>query len=182
MKEKIFLNPIKITPALMRELERRTLIRAIKPTKKLLATRTTTGTVDIFYTAPRASGTHKLIGVGKRTLAVKMMVHPANEDFILINPTNIKYKSLYIIIARDKRVAFEKKARSGDISEKDFFTVDWEYNNPATCVFTMLKDTVHCEVTVPGPGQHPVFFVAEPSQLTANYVNIYMRELIVQTA
>jgi hypothetical protein len=173
---------MKVSPAVIRELEKFELIRALAPTDKILNTRTATGAVDTFYRTKPTHGTHKLIGIGKRSLTAKLCTHPDNEDFIMINPTDKKYKKLFIIMARDKRAAFEKKARAGKLSEKDFFTVEWEYNNPKTCVFTMLKDTVHCEVTVPGPGQHPVFFVTEPSQLTSNYVNIYMRELVVQTA
>lgn len=179
---KTYLKTVKVTPDLMRDLEKRGLIRALAPTDKILNTRTETGAVDTFYQTKPAQGTHKMIGIGKRSLTVQLCTHPDNEDFIMINPTEKKYKPLYIIIARDKRAAFEKKARAGKLSAKDFFTVEWEYNNPKTCVFTMLKDTVHCEVTVPGPGQHPVFFITEPSQLMSNYVNIYMCELLVQTA
>ncbi|MGA2091300.1 MAG: hypothetical protein ABSH12_07575 [Endomicrobiales bacterium] len=182
MQTKIFLKPVKITPTLLRALQRRGLIRALAPTNKILNTRTATGAVDTFYRTKSVYGTHKLIGIGKRSLKIKLCTHPACEDFIVINPTEIKYKPLYIIIARHKRAALEKKARSGKLSAKDFFTVEWEYNNPRTCVFTMLADTVHCEVTAPGPGQHPVFFVTEPSQLPLNYVNIYTCELDVQTA
>jgi hypothetical protein len=180
MDTKIYLTPVRSTPALLRSLEKLGLVRAISPTAKLLGTRTATGAVDTFYRTKPAYGTHKLIGVGKRSLAVKLCTHPENEDFILVNPTEKKYKPLFIIIARDKRGAFIKKARGGTLCAKDFFTVEWRFNDPKTCVFTMLKDTVHCEVTIPGPGQHPVFFVTEPSQLTSNYVNIYMRELVVK--
>lgn len=179
MKQTIVLTPRKITPSLLRMLARRGLVRPLLPTKKVLNTRTKTGAVDTCYRGRPAYGTHKVIAVGKRTLRVKLYTHPDNEDFLLINPTKKIYKPLYIVIARDKRPVFERKARAGILTPRDFFVGEWTFNDPRTCAFTMLRDTVHCEITVPGPGQHPVFFVTEPSHLPSNYVSIYARELVI---
>lgn len=164
----ILLAPVRATSALFDRLEQRGLIRMIKPTKKTLATRTRTGAVDAFYVTAPAYGTHTLISVGKRSTEIRLGSHPDNEEFILINTTRLRYKPLFLVLALDKRPAFMKKMRAGTLCANDLLAVELLFNDPLTCVFCMLKDTVHCEITLPGAGQHPVFFVSEPSRLKTN--------------
>ena len=57
------------------------------------------------------------------------------------------------------------KLKKDRLTEDDFIAVVFEHNDHKTCIFTMLRDTVHCEVALPGAGEGPVFFVAEPSRL-----------------
>lgn len=164
----IALSPIKSSLPLFERLEQRGLIRTLAPTKKTLSTRTLTGAVDAFYTSAAPYGSHTLLCIGKRSTSVKLCSHPDNEEFILLNNTGLRYKPLYLIIALDKRPAFVKKLRAGTLCADDLVAVELAFNDPRTCVFCMLKDTVHCEITLPGPGQHPVFFVSEPSRLKSH--------------
>jgi hypothetical protein len=161
----IYLTPVPLTPRALAFLEKKKLVRRLLPTRKLLGTRTGTGAIDTFYRSAKAYGTHMLIGVGKRSTEVKLGSHPGNEEFILINPAQRSYKPLYLVIALEKRAAFERRAARRALSARDLRVFECVFNDPRACVFTLLKDTVHCEVTVPGRGQHPVFFVAEPSRL-----------------
>lgn len=170
MKTKIVLKPQKASAKLFDFLEKQKLIKIIKPSRSALETKTKTGTVARFYTSSVKSGSHTLICVGKRATEIKLSWHEDNEDFFLINPTNIKYKKLYLIIAKLKKTDFLKKFSSGNITEKDFLAVELEFNNPKLSFFTMLKNAVHCEITDNKNGQHPVFFVAEPSHLKDNKI------------
>lgn len=165
MMRTIYLDPVPLSPRVLSSLERKKLVRRLLPTQKLLTTRARTGTIDTFYCSEKEHGSHKLIGIGKRATEIKLGHHPDNEEFLLINPTQRSFKPLYLVIALDKQAAFERKAAEGQLTARDLLAVECTFNDPRTCVFTLLKGTVHCEVTEPGRKQHPVFFVVEPSLL-----------------
>jgi hypothetical protein len=166
----ISLSPIKMTPELLSGLEKRGLVRTLRPTKKIIATRAKTGAVDTFYASEPENGTHKLLCIGKRSTQIKLSYHTDNEEFILVNTTRYHFKPLYLIIGLHKSKVMEQKFRDMTITAADFMAIELEYNNPFTCFFTLLKHTVHCEVTTSGNGMHPIFFVTEPSKLKMNYI------------
>lgn len=165
MKKEILLTPLKASLSLFLDLEKKKLIRLIRPDRKTLETKTKTGAVSRFYTSSRESGTHTLMSVGKRTETVKLSCHDGNEDFLLINPSGLKFKKLYLVISLYKKNALLKKIASQTLSSGDFLAVELKFNDPELSFFIMLKNTVHCELTCGGSGQHPVFFVSEPSNL-----------------
>ena len=160
------LKPINITPKIAASLEHRGLIRLFKPTAKALRTGQGKCVVDKIYSTARRFGTHKLICVGKNETRITLTTHPDNEDFIVINPSNHKFKPLYLIIGLDETRNLERKAKAGKLDTRDFIALRLKYNDPKTSVFTMLKDTIHCEVTIAGKGTAPVFFVTEPSDFS----------------
>lgn len=161
----IELRPVKLTQELMASLEKRGLVRALKPTAKALNTRSKTGAVSVLYRADARYGGHQLICIGKRATAVRLQVHPDNEDVLVLNPTPRRYKPLYLVLAFPRRALFERKLKAAKLNVKDFVAVELVYNDPALSAFTVLKNTVHTEVTTEGAGMHPVFFVAEPARL-----------------
>ena len=75
-----------------------------------------------------------------------------------------------MVLSLLKKGAFLKALSGGTLSAKDLTAVKLCYNDPDTMIFTILKNTVHCEITDPGPGRHPVFFVTEPSRLAMNQI------------
>jgi hypothetical protein len=66
-------------------------------------------------------------------------------------------------LLKHKKLA--EKLKKGRLKAEDFIALTFEHNDHQTCIFTMLRETVHCEVALPGQGTGPVFFVAEPSRL-----------------
>ena len=168
MKKEIVLNPVKATLKLFEDLEKRKLIKLIKPSKAALETKTKTGIASRVYVSKPEYGTHSLMCVGKRTRNIRLSWHDDNEDFILINPSNLKFKPLYLIISVLKKNLFLKKFYSGKLDGKDLLAVELEFNNPKLSFWTMLKHSVHCEITNNSKGRHPVFFVSEPSKLKDN--------------
>ena len=168
MKKEIILKPVKASVNFFEALEKRKLIKLLRPSKNALETKTKTGAVSRFYTSQQKSGTHTLLCVGKRSTEIRLSWHEDNEDFILLNPLNIKFKKLYLIVSLLKKNDFLKKFNSGSLNAKDLAAVEMEFNNPEFSFFTMLKNTVHCEITDNEKGQHPVFFVSEPSKLKDN--------------
>ena len=170
MKKEILLKPEKVSEKLFLKLEKLKLIKLIRPTKKTLETKTKTGAVSRFYTSSPKSGSHTIMSVGKRSEKIRFSWHNDNEDFLLLNPENLKFKKLYLIVSYLKKKDFLKKLISETLSEKDFTAVELEFNNPKLSFFIMLKNTVHCEITKKTKGQHPVFFVSESSRLKDNKI------------
>jgi hypothetical protein len=166
----ITLKPVKSSTKVFNFLEKKGLISVIKPTEKAIKTRTKTGTVDILYTSNKKFGSHRLMCIGKRTKKVQLCYHFDNEDFMFINPSNTDYQKLYLVFALDKINAFNKKLSENLLTGKDFVAVEIVYNDPKLSFFTMLKKTVHCEVVKDEDKQHPVFFVAESSNLKNNKI------------
>ncbi|MFA6321469.1 MAG: hypothetical protein WCY36_06415 [Candidatus Omnitrophota bacterium] len=160
------------TQKVLAGLERRGLIQTFKPTARSLRVREGNCVVEKIYSTSPRFGTHKLICVGKNETNVALTTHPDNEDFFIINPVGCKFKPLYLIIGLGGQGAIEKKARLGQLREHDFLAICLKYNDPKVCAFTMLKNTPHCEVTLPGPGRAPVFFVTEPSRFKMDLVNL----------
>lgn len=181
MKKEIKLKPVRASLDLFEDFEKRKLIKLLRPPKNIVETKTKTGAVSRFYTSRAEFGTHTLMCVGKRTTDIRLSWHEDNEDFLLINPLNMKFKSLYLIISTLKKNDFLKKINSGRLTEKDLAAVELEFNNPVLSFFTMLKNTVHCEVTDTKNGQHPVFFVTEPSKLKDNKITTRLCNITLST-
>ena len=117
----IEIKPIRSSAGGLKLLEARGLIRLLKPTAKVMNTRTKTGAVDYLYkTAPKYGG-HALLGVGKRNTMIEFSWHPGNEDFILINPGRIKYKPLYFVASFLKAGNFMNALRKGRLEEERFY-------------------------------------------------------------
>lgn len=164
------LKPVTMTPAVLRRLEKRGLVAAFKPTPASLRVKEGDCVVDkVYSTAPRF-GTHKLICIGKNETAIGLTTHPDNEDFFVINPGGHKFKPLFLIVGLDTPRNLEKKAKAGRLGGRDVMALRLRYDRPETCAFTMLKDTPHCEVTLPGKGKAPVFFVTEPNDFAMSSV------------
>jgi hypothetical protein len=177
----IKLKPIKSSIKVFNFLEKKGLISVLKPTNKAIKTKTRTGTVDILYTSNKNFGSHRLMCIGKRTKKVQLSYHLDNEDLLFINPLNTDYQKLYLVFALDKIDVFSKKFAKNMLTEKDFIAIEIVYNNPSLSFFTVLKKTVHCEVVKDEDKQHPVFFVAESSNLKNNKIkhkdlNIFVGE------
>jgi hypothetical protein len=162
----ILLEPIKPTPATLKILEKRKLIRTFTPTKNIINTTREKGAVDILYSSAPQHGGHKLICVRTNNFSkFKLNSHSDNEEFIIINTTKLKFKPLYLVVGLHKHKIIQNKIRKGVLSSKDFIVLDLKFNDPHTCVFTMLKDTPHCEITKKGFGNGPIFFVTEPTKM-----------------
>ena len=173
------LKPVNVTPAILSRFERSGLIRVFRPTKKALNARKEKCVVEkIYSTAPRF-GTHKLICVGKNETKIVLTTHPDNEDFIIINSTDYKFKPLYLIIGLGSKKDLEQKARIGRLKKQDIVALHLKYNDPKTCAFTMFKNIPHCEVTIPGKSQCPVFFVTEPNNFEMRKVELYKYQLVL---
>ncbi|MDR1941662.1 MAG: hypothetical protein LBQ47_04990 [Endomicrobium sp.] len=177
MKKEIILKPVKASEKLFKDFEKKKLIKLFRPTLKTISTKTKTGAVSRLYSSRKIFGTHSLMCVGKRTTDIRLSYHDDNEDLILLNPLGMKFKKLYFIVSALKKTQFLKKFLSGLLSPKDLTAVELEFNDPALSFFTVLKGTVHCEITDASKKQHPIFFVSEPSRLKDNKLSAFLYDI-----
>ncbi|MCX5707556.1 MAG: hypothetical protein NTY14_01025 [Candidatus Omnitrophica bacterium] len=162
------LVPQKATPRILAYLEKKKLIRTLKPPRAVAVSQAKNGAMDTIYCSNPRWGAHKLICVKKNSPEISLNFHPENEEFIIINNNGTSYRPLCIVMGLLKQKELLKKLREDKLNKDDFIAVVFEHNDHKTCIFTMLSDTVHCEIALPGKGQGPVFFVAEPSRLKLN--------------
>ena len=154
-------------------LERRKLIRRLVPLKKVRKVKPGKDIVETIYVSKPEFGSHKLICVGKNMTELNLTSHPDNEEFILMDPKRSKRdKPLILLVGLSKDVIIEKKARAGQLTERDILALRVRYNDPALSLFTMLAGAPHWEATLPGKGTAPVFFVTEPSRLGMKYLDL----------
>jgi hypothetical protein len=169
----IRLKPVDATAKMFRRLEKRGLIRTLRPTARVLRRTGKNGLVDTIYSSPVEHGTHKLICVRSDNAGrIALNSHPHHEEFLLINNTGRKLKPVMMVIGLRKHNEIEKKARAGSLSAADFLFMRLKYNDHRTSVFTMLKDTPHCEMSEPGAGRPSIFFVSEPTNLPMHHVDM----------
>jgi len=171
------LKPQKLTYKTLLMLEKKGLIKTFTPPKNVLNTKKDKDSVNILYKTLPKYGTHKLICVAKNLTQITLNTHPDNEDFIIINPTNYKFKPLYLIIGLYNYKIIENKAKNDTLTTNDILALELVYNNPKLSLFTMLKGTPHCEITKEGLRKPPVFFVTEPTNLTWHILNIHKYHL-----
>jgi len=180
--EIIKLKPVEATGEILSFLEKRSLIRTCKATPRILRHRKEGCLVEKIYETSPKFGTHKLICVGMNSLEIRLNSHPDNEEFIVINTDAHKFKPLYLIIGLHKQEVLENKAKNKKLSAKDFLALRLKYNDPETSVFTMLKNTAHCEITLAGSKIPPVFFVTEPSKITMRCIDTHHYRLELYSA
>ncbi|MCX7927399.1 MAG: hypothetical protein N2606_04610 [Candidatus Omnitrophica bacterium] len=173
------LIPQQVTSRILTLLERKKLIKTLIPSQKILNCNAPQGALEVIYKSCHRYGSHKLICVKKNSEHIRLTYHGDNEEFILVNPNGHVYRPLYIVIALDKKDVLLRKIKNRCLSSRDFMCLVMDYHNPMTTVFTMLKDTVHCEVTSKGRGRGPVFFVSEPSRLKAHTVRTPGYQLLI---
>ena len=164
-KKILNLQPQKVSASLLSLLEEKGLIKLLKPTNRI-ENNPQRDAVDLIYSSAPEFGPHKLICVRKNVTDIAFAVHSENEEIILINMTGKKFKPLFLIVGLDQVDVFEEKIKKGVLSEKDIMVLELEYNKYDTCIFTVLKNVPHYEVTTRGDADEaPVFYVTEPASM-----------------
>ncbi|MBN1493971.1 MAG: hypothetical protein JW938_07480 [Candidatus Omnitrophica bacterium] len=167
----ITLQPQRLTKNDLLDLEVRGLVRTIRP-PHAITIKPEVDMVTPLYVCDERSGPHQLICVRKNQTTVRLTRHSDNEEVIFLNPHEARYRPLYLVIAYHSYDVLQEKAHAGTLSQEDFRAFTIPFNDPETLIFAILKDTPHCEVTAPGPGEAPVFYVTEPASMTMDYVDL----------
>jgi hypothetical protein len=178
MVDKIHLTPIEMTPQIMQELEDRGLIIRLCPGHHVLEPKENETLNKKLYSSAVEYGPHMLITVTVNWYELAAFgTHDENEEFILIGKPDTK--PLYLVISKCMRQELDAKISSRTLSADDFWAIQVKFNDPLVSFFTMLKNVPHGEMTTPGSGEPPSFYVTEPMNNTLNQTNFNFYKLQV---
>jgi hypothetical protein len=180
MMKTITLTSQKLTKAILEDLEKRGLVAILRPTPRIKAN-PDLDCAEPLYISAAAAGPHQLLAVRKNVTQIRLTFHNDNEEVIFLKPPQASFKPLFLVIGLHSMKEFQTKAAQGTLTERDVLALTVTMNDPETAVFTILKDTVHCEVTTAGQGEAPVFYVSEPSAMTMRYVDLKETSFLIKT-
>lgn len=175
----LFLKPQPITKQTLEELDRKGLIQLFKPTEKTLHLPEGENLGDNIYVSEAAYGPHKLIAVGINQSGLRMGYHPDNEEFFLPDH-GTDVKPVYLVISHLREAEFRQKDLAGSLSETDFTCLSLYPCPRGAEMFTMLKETIHCEATIPGEGKLGCFYVTEAADLPETWVDLECTDLRIK--
>ena len=170
LRTEIILKPQLLTHEILKTLEIRGLISQLSPTD-LISSNPDYDAVDTMYTSEPESGAHKLICVRKNQTDIRLTVHSENEEVIFLNQTDTVFKPLYLIISLLRYNELNQKLLAGELTADDVMALEVNFNDPYTSVFTILKDTPHCEITIPGTDPAPIFYVTESAEIAMQTID-----------
>lgn len=172
----VTLKPQSISVELLEKLERQGLIMLFRPTEKTLMAAEGENVAEELYISDEKFGPHKLISVGVNKTMIRLGMHPDHEEFLL--PCHGKnVKPMFLIVCHLGEEEIRKKDQLGALTEEDFTCISCYPAPRGAEMFTMLKNTVHCEATIPGEGEVGCFFVTEPRDLTVEWIDLEKSEL-----
>ena len=173
------LIPRAISKEALMELDARGLVMVFKPTELTLNPPGEDNVGEALYVSDPAYGPHRLIAVGVNKSHVRLGVHGDNEEF-LIPEQDEDVKPVYLVICHLPEAEIGRQDREGRLTESDFTCLSLYPAPRGAEMFTMLKGTVHCEATMPGPGKIGCFYVTESSDLNVNWVDLENTEIVIQ--
>ncbi|HOW71471.1 MAG TPA: hypothetical protein PKY77_12780 [Phycisphaerae bacterium] len=160
----ITLRAQKATPELMENLERRGLLRRLVPSEKARTVSENDQFVERVELAAEDTGPWQMLVVAcNRTKLDHLAAHGDAESWLFFaDPAS---KPLLYVLGTCPAAEFQAKAAEGDLTAGDFFILELQPNDPETSYFTVPGGVLHDELTYPGPGLGPIFYVPEPSRM-----------------
>ncbi len=170
--KRIEIRAEKATPELMEQMEKQGLLRRLKPSKACLSVNEGDQVVEQVELAKKDSGTWQMLAVAcNRFKLDHLAVHSDIESWLFFSadPTT---KPLLYVVATCPAEEFERKAKDGTLNSGDFIALEIQPNDQQTSFFTVPGGVFHDELTYPGAGVGPVFFVPEPSEMSHKSVSL----------
>lgn len=160
----IQLRAVAATPALLDDLEKRGLLRRLRPSAKALATAENDQVVEQVELARAESGPWQMLLVAcNRSRLTYLASHSDIESWLFF--AEPRSKPLLYIVATCPADEFRQKAEAGTLAADDFLALEIRPNDPHTSYFTVPAGVLHDELTYPGDGLAPIFWVPEPSEM-----------------
>jgi hypothetical protein len=162
--KRIQLQAQRATPAVMADLESRGLLRRLQPTPRAKVVPENEQVVERVELAAEGTGPWQMLVVAcNRNKLTCMSAHGDAESWLFFaDPAS---KPLLYMLGTCPVAEFQAKAAAGQLSPADFFVLELRPNDPQTSFFTVPGGVLHDELTYPGPGPAPVFYVPEPSRM-----------------
>jgi hypothetical protein len=179
MKCQIYLEPVRMTAAIMEDLEQRKLIFQLGSGRHELPSKWGEKLDRPVYDSDENYGGHRLLSVTvNRASLSDFATHPDNEDFLMLGDPSSK--PLYLVIALMQRAELIKKIENKTISSADFICLEVVWNDPNISFFTMLADIPHGETITAREGRPPSFYVTEGRFLPDDLIDFGNYELYVK--
>jgi hypothetical protein len=160
----ILLQAQRATPELMADLERRGLLRRLVPTAKASSVPEGKQVVERVELAAEGTGPWQMLVVAcNRTKLDHLAAHGDIESWLYFaDPAS---KPLLYIVATCGVDELKAKIAGGRLTAADIIVLEVRPNDPQTSYFTVPGGVLHDELTHPGPGRGPIFWVPEPSRM-----------------
>lgn len=169
--KRIRLYAKRATPALVAELEARGLLRRLCPSEKARSAAREAKVCERVELAAEGSGPWQMLAVAcNRSQLDRLAAHSDIESWLFFaDPAS---KPLLYVAATCPLAEFQAKATAGRLTPEDFVILELRPNDPETSYFTVPGGVLHDELTYPGPGLAPIFFVPEPSRMEHTPVSL----------
>jgi hypothetical protein len=162
----------------MLELERHNLVSRLLPPADTLEASEGEFKAKAMYKTDSQYGGHMLLFVSLNLLEGTLNYHPGNEEVFLVNRGE-ETKPLIWVFALSRREDIEAKIAGGTLKSSDFAAYIIPFNDPNLSCFTIYAGTPHYEITVPGTGQNPYFWVGESAELPRVDIDLHGYQLRV---
>lgn len=160
----IRLKARRATPEVMADLEARGLLRRCVPSEKARNVAENDQVVERPEIAAEGTGPWQLLVVAcNRSRLDHLAAHGDIESWLFF--ADPESKPLLYVVATCEGDEFMQKAKDGTLTADDLFVLQLHPNDPQTSYFTVPTNVLHDELTLPGPGQAPIFWVPEPSRM-----------------
>lgn len=180
MKHLITLKPVRMTSAIMEDLEQKKLILRLGPGRHELPSKWGETLDQPVYDSHERYGAHRLLTVTVNRMPLSdFATHPDNEEFLMLGDSSTK--PLYLVIALIRRAGLVKKITDQTISPADFICLEVVWNDPDLSFFTMLAGVPHGETVTAREGRPPSFYVTEGRLLPNDLIDFGNFELCVNS-
>jgi hypothetical protein len=157
------------TPQLMAELEKKGLLRRLRPSERAKAAREGDHVVERIELAAEDTGPWQMLAVTCHRIRLEFMTtHADAESWIFCDAPNVK--PLLYVVSPLPEAEFERRVRANELTPDDILAIELRPNDPETSFFTVPGGVVHDEQTYRGPGRAPTFYVPEPSRMGYNKI------------
>ncbi|MBP7934383.1 MAG: hypothetical protein KA354_07010 [Phycisphaerae bacterium] len=162
--KRITLHAHKATPESMADLEKRGGLRRLVPSEKARTVRENDQVVERVELAAEGTGPWQMLVVAcNRTKLDHLAAHGDAESWLFFaDPAS---KPLLYVLGTCPVAEFQAKTAEGRLTADDLFILELQPNDPETSYFTVPGGVLHDELTYPGPGLGPIFYVPEPSRM-----------------
>jgi hypothetical protein len=177
----IRLQAQRATPELMQELEQRGLLRRLVPSGEAVGVMEGRQVVERVELAAEGTGPWQMLVVAcNRAKLTYLAAHGDAECWLFFGAPDTK--PLLYVVATCPLAEFREKAAAGTLTAADFVVLELRPNDPQTSYFTVPGGVLHDELTYPGPGAGPIFWVPEPSVMEHTRVELDGYEIQVLKA
>ena len=177
------MKPIRVrarraTPEVMAELEAKGMLRRVQAPEHARRVGQEDQVVERIEAAAEGTGPWQMLVVAcNRTRLQRLAAHSDIESWLFIaDPAS---KPLLYVVAACSTETFQRKVAEGRLTADDLVVLDLRPNDPATSFFTVPAGVLHEELTYPGPGPAPVFYVPEPSVMSHTQVGLDGYEITI---